>query len=74
MLDAKILIAHLVGAVLSVENNLIEGRVGYELSTGGALRQAVKLALYHIHQPAGIGADFLEYHNNDAGFITADGT
>jgi hypothetical protein len=73
MLDAEVLIAHLIGAVLGVENDLIQGWVGHKLSASGALRQAIKLALYHIRQPTDVGANLFEYHNDDTGFITADG-
>ena len=48
VLDAEILVAHLVGAVLRIEHDLVERRIGHHLAGAGALGQSVQLVLGHL--------------------------
>jgi hypothetical protein len=73
VLRAEVLIAHLVGPVLRVEDDLVERRIGHHLAAGGALRQAIDLAFRHLSDAVHVGADLLEDHLGHAALVAQQG-
>jgi len=70
VLDAEVLVAHRVGPVLGVEHDLIQRRIGHQLTGSGSLGKSAQLAVGHLTHAADVDPDLLEDRHRNALVVT----